>query len=78
MLIHQLYPSKEGPHYIRGHAVTLSLVATAAILYGLMFTYFTNTNKKRMRGDEDDKIAGLSDEQIQELGDRSPRFIYAT
>lgn len=50
----------------------------AAIVYGLMSVYFTNANKRRMRGDEDAKIAGMSNEEIEELGDRSPRFIYAT
>lgn len=49
----------------------------AGILYGLMSVYFTNANKKRARGDEDAKIAGLSDAEIEELGDRSPRFVYA-
>jgi hypothetical protein len=58
--------------------VTLGLVAMAAIVYGLMSVYFTNANKRRMRGDEDAKIAGMSNEEIEELGDRSPRFIYAT
>lgn len=57
--------------------MTLGLVAMAGILYGLMSVYFTNANKKRARGDEDAKIAGLSDAEIEELGDRSPRFVYA-
>ncbi|TID14334.1 MFS general substrate transporter [Venturia nashicola] len=70
-----LYPSKEGPRYIRGHAVTLGMVAMAAIIYGLMSIYFTSTNNKRVRGDEDHKIAGLSNQEIEELGDRSPRYI---
>lgn len=48
------------------------------ILYGVMSVYFTNANKKRERGDEDHKMAGLSEEEIEELGDRSPRFMYAT
>jgi hypothetical protein len=29
-----------------------------------------------MDGAEDNKFAGLSDEEIDELGDRSPRYIY--
>jgi hypothetical protein len=58
--------------------VTLGLVSMAAIVYGLMSVYFTNANKKRMRGDEDAKVAGMSHEEIEELGDRSPRFMFAT
>jgi hypothetical protein len=74
----QLYPSSEGPRYVRGHAVTLGLVAMAAIVYGLMSVYFTNANKRRTRGDEDAKFAGMGAEEIDELGDRSPRFMFAT
>jgi hypothetical protein len=58
--------------------VTLGLVAMAAVVYGLMSIYFTNANKRRMRGDEDAKVAGMSDEEVDELGDRSPRFMFAT
>jgi hypothetical protein len=50
----------------------------AAVVYGLMSIYFTNANKRRMRGDEDAKVAGMSDEEVDELGDRSPRFMFAT
>lgn len=56
----------------------MALVAMAGAVYGLMSLYFINANKRRMRGDEDDKTAGLSDEEIEDLGDRSPRFMYAT
>jgi hypothetical protein len=31
-----------------------------------------------MRGDEDEKFAGMSDEEIDELGDRSPRYMFAS
>ena len=58
--------------------MTLALVAMSAIVYGVMSVYFENANKRRMRGDEDAKVAGLSDEEVDELGDRSPRFMYAT
>ncbi|KAF2641277.1 MFS general substrate transporter [Massarina eburnea CBS 473.64] len=71
-----LYPSKEGPRYIRGHAVTMAMVAFASLVYAFMWWYFAMVNKKRARGDEDHTIEGMTSEDIAELGDDSPRFVY--
>lgn len=54
------------------------MVAMAALVYAGMSFYFTLANKRRLRGDEDSKAEGLSEADIAELGDRSPRFIYTT
>ncbi|KAL4962495.1 allantoate permease family MFS transporter [Aspergillus stella-maris] len=69
-----LYKTTEGPRYVRGNAVTLGLVGFAGIVYGLMWVYYEWKNKQRDRGLEDAKIEGMSDEQIEEMGDMSPRF----
>lgn len=71
-----LYPSSEGPRYIRGHAVTLAMVCWACLVYGFMWFYFSRVNARRAEGHEDAKIAGLTDEEVAELGDVSPRFVY--
>jgi len=71
-----LYPAKEGPRFIRGHAVTLAMVAFAVAVYGFMWFYFARVNARRARGEEDWKIEGMSEEEIAELGDDSPRFVY--
>jgi hypothetical protein len=71
-----LYPKAEGPRFIRGHAVTLAMVAWACAVYAVMWVYFARINAQRARGEEDYKIEGMSDEQIAELGDDSPRFVY--
>ncbi|KAL4958140.1 histidine phosphatase superfamily [Aspergillus filifer] len=69
-----LYKTTEGPRYVRGNAVTLGLVGFAGIVYGLMWAYYEWKNKQRDQGLEDAKIEGMSDEQIEEMGDMSPRF----
>ena len=71
-----MYPTKEGPRYIRGHAVTLSLVGFGIVLLGGMSAYFSAENRKRIQGVEDEKISGMTDDEIEELGDRNPRFLY--
>jgi sugar phosphate permease len=71
-----LYPTSQGPRFIKGHAVTLALVAFAIILLGCMSFYFKAANGERARGEDDGKYAGLAKEELDELGDRNPQFIY--
>ena len=73
----QLYPTDDAPRYIKGHAVTMAMVAFASILYTLMFLYFTRENQKREKGVYDHKIEGMSEEDILALGDENPRFIFS-
>ncbi|KAF2798229.1 high-affinity nicotinic acid transporter-like protein [Melanomma pulvis-pyrius CBS 109.77] len=73
-----LYPAKEGPRYVRGHAVTMGMVAWAILCYSLLWFYFAKANAKRANGEEDHLVEGMSDEEIAELGDDSPRFVYTT
>jgi hypothetical protein len=69
-------PTREGPRYIRGHAITLALVAMAVVVYLLMWTYFSTVNKQRAEGRLDRKHEGLSEDELAELGDDSPHFRY--
>ncbi|PWY75868.1 MFS general substrate transporter [Aspergillus eucalypticola CBS 122712] len=71
-----LYKTNEAPRYVRGNAVTLSLVGFAGVVYGLMWWYYHGKNKRREQGLEDEKIVGMSEEEIEEMGDRNPRFRY--
>ncbi|KAF2664406.1 putative MFS transporter [Microthyrium microscopicum] len=71
-----LYKSGEGPRYTRGHAVTMALVAFAVVVYGTIASYFSRANRRREQGLEDEKYAHLTDEALEELGDRNPRFVF--
>ncbi|KAF2470366.1 MFS general substrate transporter [Lindgomyces ingoldianus] len=71
-----LYPAKEGPRYVRGHAVSLAMVAWAVSVYAFMWFYFAGVNAQRGKGNEDHTVQGMTDEEIAELGDESPRFVY--
>lgn len=73
-----LYPTSEAPRYVRGNAVTLALVGFAGVVYGLMWLYYEQANKRRAAGLEDDKVADMSELEVQEMGDRNPRFQYCT
>jgi len=73
-----VYPTREGPNFRRGHGVTMGLLALAAAIYGGMSAYFSFANKRRRNGAEDNKVEGMTMDEVEELGDRSPRYIYTT
>jgi len=72
-----LYPKQEGPRFIRGHAVSLGMVSFAMVVYAFMWWYFGYENKKRINGERDYKIEDLSEEEIADLGDENPKFLYS-
>nr|KAK5446097.1 hypothetical protein LTR18_004016 [Exophiala xenobiotica] len=71
-----LYKSNEAPRYIRGHAVSLSMAAVAAVIYTIMSFYFLGRNKKRQAGKEDFVTSGKTEEEIAEMGDENPGFVF--
>lgn len=52
------------------------MVAFASVVYAFMWLYLSRVNARRARGDEDHKIQGMSEQEVKELGDDSPRFVY--
>lgn len=69
-------PTREGPRYVKGNAVSLSLVGMATVLYGFLRFWYDRINKQRDVGDNVAQYEGLSDDELAELGDESPRFRY--
>lgn len=61
---------------MKGHGVSLAMVAMSAVVFAFMSWYFTRRNEQRRNGKEDAKIADMSEDQIAELGDESPRYIF--
>ena len=54
----------------------MAMVGFACICYCIMWFHFNKMNSKRERGEEEHLIEGMSDEEVAELGDDSPRFRY--
>ena len=71
-----LYKTNEAPRFVKGHATTLALVGMSAVIYSFMSVYFRKRNNDRKAGKEDGAIRGMSDEEIAELGDENPRFVF--
>ncbi|OTA55108.1 DNA-repair protein rad2 [Hypoxylon sp. EC38] len=69
-----IYPSTDGPRYILGNAISLSLVGMAACIYGFLWFWFARENRKRGEGPLKPIHEHLSEDELAELGDESPRY----
>ncbi|KAL2834628.1 major facilitator superfamily domain-containing protein [Aspergillus pseudoustus] len=73
-----LYPSNEGPRYIKGHAISLAMGAFGVISFGTVWAYYLYENTQRRSGRREALVDGRTEEDLKELGDKSPRFIFVT
>lgn len=54
----------------------MAFVCMSAVIYMSFWAYFRHLNKRRDEGKEDHKVEGMTEEEIQELGEHNPRFRY--
>ena len=52
------------------------MVGMANVIFAFMSWYLSRQNDRRKRGEEDAKFANMAEDEIAELGDKSPRFVY--
>lgn len=63
---------------MRGHGVTLSMVAVGTAIYGLMWLWYRRENKRRAGALLSEEHRWMKEEELEELGDDSPRYVYTT
>ena len=71
-----MYKTHEGPRFVKGHAVSMALVAMSSFIYLAFWAWFRRQNKRKDEGKEDWRIQGLTEEEAEELGEHNPRFHY--
>ncbi|KAK0611484.1 major facilitator superfamily transporter [Immersiella caudata] len=72
-----IYPTDEKPRYTKGNAISLAMVAMSTMVFGFMWFWFARENRRRDASKTMlPEYEGLSDEELAELGDESPRFRY--
>jgi len=54
----------------------MAMVAFAILCYAVMWFHLRTVNARREEGKEEHVIMGMSDEEVAEMGDDSPRFRY--
>ncbi|KAK4132773.1 MFS general substrate transporter [Trichocladium antarcticum] len=66
-----------GPRFSEGHGIIMGYLAV--FLFGgsvLMSFLLRRENNKRRRGERDHWVEGLSDKEVEKLGDQRPDFVY--
>ncbi|KAK0625223.1 DNA-repair protein rad2 [Bombardia bombarda] len=70
-----IYATAERPRYIKGNAVSLAMVGMATCVYGFLWFWYSRENGKREANETLlPEHAGLSDDELAELGDESPHY----
>ncbi len=71
-----LFQASMEPKYFVGHGVSLAVVTVSGSIFGVMSWWYGRVNEARGRGEEDWKMEGKTDQEVEEMGDYSPRYVY--
>lgn len=64
------------PIFFPGSGGSIGMLGSSLATWVILHMYFESQNRKRLAGEKDHLIGGMSDEEIAELGDKSPRCMY--
>ena len=71
----QIYRQKDFPHYVFGHSISMGFLIASAFISIIQYFVFKNLNKKK-RENPQSFLQGKTDEEIKNMGDLHPDFIY--
>ncbi|KAI8650985.1 MFS domain-containing protein [Fusarium keratoplasticum] len=71
-----LYNSKDDPCFIVGHSVSMAMILMAMALFLTMGLWFRHVNERWASGDDGDRVEGMTEEEIAELGESNPEYRY--
>lgn len=71
-----LYSSGDAPLYRPGYGATIGLLALGICIYLALYFWYRAANKRKLTGQEDWRMEGLTDEEVNELGEFNPRYLY--
>lgn len=72
-----LFSSSFGPQFRVSYMASICLLAVSLVLNVILCLHFKRQNKLRDQGKQDHLMEGLSDIEIEGLGEKSPRFRFA-
>lgn len=71
-----VFSNRDAPTYFPGYGATMGLLVLSVCLHTFVYFYWRRGNARKLSGKEDWRMEGLSEEQIAELGEHNPRYIY--
>ena len=71
-----LYSADMAPTYTAGYGATIGLLALGIVIYSSLHMYFRMKNKRKLSGKENWRIEGKTEEEIAEMGEDNPRYLY--
>ena len=72
----QLYRSTDGPRFFVGHSFALGYLCANVVVVGILWTVLRRENARRDRGERNDRLAGVTEDEW--LGDEDPRWRFQT
>ncbi|KAH7082842.1 major facilitator superfamily domain-containing protein [Paraphoma chrysanthemicola] len=71
-----LYSANMAPTFFAGYGATIGLLSLGIVLYIALHVFFRMENKKKREGKYDYLMEGKTEEEIAEMGEKNPRYMY--
>ena len=65
-----------GTSFTAGYGATIGLLALGIVIYVALHLYFKKANKRKLEGKGDWRMEGKSEEEIAEIGEDNPQYLY--
>jgi hypothetical protein len=75
-LASQIYRQKDYPNYFFGHSISMAFLIASTGIATIQYFAFRNLNKRK-RENPQSFLEGKTEEEIKNLGDLHPDFIYS-
>lgn len=71
-----LYSNEHAPTYYPGYGATIGLLTLGMGVYTALHFWYRAQNKRKLEGKEDYRLEGLSEEEVNDLGEYNPSYMY--
>lgn len=71
-----LFSNAYAPTYFPGYGATIGLLGLGTFVYTVLCLWFRNANRRKKAGKEDWRMEELSGEEVMQLGEYNPRYMY--
>jgi hypothetical protein len=71
-----LFEDKYKPTYRPGYGASIGMLVLAVCIHTAVYLHFKKLNKRKLSGQEDWRIEGKTEEEINEMGEHNPRYMY--